>query len=216
MIRSLCVAIPIFLAATVQAGAQNIVGRASGLTAGTFASFDFNGLAIPNESAVTNQLLANGLRFTGAYYGLVSPVYGPSFVTPALYNYSGQVASTVIEVAFSTAVNAVAFNFATTPGESTFAVYRNNTMLRMFSSGAPNLSEAERIRWWGFEFQDGTMFDKLVVTNNPIPSVPFGFGLDNLQVGVRSVVPEPSSLALLLGGLLAVGAMVRRGAAHND
>lgn len=218
MIRSLRVVIPIFLAASVQAGAQNIDGLATGLPANACRSFDFNGLAIANESAVVDQLLASGLRFSGAYYGLVSPVYGPSFVTPALYNYSstGQVASATIDVLFTTAVHAVAFNFATSPGVSTFSVYRNNVLLRMFSSSLPNLTEAERVKWWGFEFHDGTVFDKLVVTNLPASNQPFGFGLDNLQVGVRTVVPEPSSLVLLLGGLLAVGTLVKRRGARGS
>jgi hypothetical protein len=37
-----------------------------------------------------------------------------------------------------------------------------------------------------------------------------GLGIDNVSIGVASVVPEPGSLALLMAGVAAVGFMVRR------
>ena len=189
--------------------AQGINGRATGL-AGAYAAYDFDALGLATGAAVTNQLQASGLMLAGAYYGPVTPLYGPSFVTPALYNYAGQEAFSEIVITFSQAVSAVAFNFATVPGQSTFKVYRNNGIVGATTTTTPTYSDSDRMKWWGFEFSNGTVFDKLVISNLPDATQPLAFGIDNLQVGANVVVPEPSSLALLALGIGALGIALRR------
>jgi hypothetical protein len=186
------------------------VGRSTGLS-GAFTNYDFNGLALGSGDAVTNQLIASGLTFDGAYYGPVTPVYGPSFLSAALYNYDDrQNASSEMVIRFSQAVSAVAFNFATFPGTSSFKAFKGNTLVASTTSTAPTFSDADRVKWWGFEFFDGTDFDKIVVSNQPLPTEPFAFGIDNLQVGSAAVVPEPNTVALLAVGLCGLVVAVRR------
>lgn len=203
-------ALPFVFAAASTAGAQGIVGRDVGLS-GAFASYNFDGLGLASGVAVTNQLLASGLLFEGAYYGPVTPLYGPSFLSPALYNYDdSQNASYQIVVSFSQAVSAVAFNFATTPGTSSFKAYKGNTIVASTVTTAPEFSDDDRKLWWGFEFFDGTEFDRLEISNQQLGTEPFAFGFDNLQVGAARVVPEPSSIALLAVGLCGLGFAARR------
>lgn len=208
--------LPFLLTAASSAGAQGvcsqgkgeIAGRSNGLS-GVYESYDFDGLSLTDGAAITNQF-GGGLSFEGAYFGKMGSIYYGPFATSALYNYDDQNASYQIAIDFLQAVNSVAFNFATSPGLSSFKVYRNNKEIHCISTASPTDAEVDIKKWWGFEFFDGTDFDRLVISNIPSQSTPFAFGFDNLQVGRVSVVPEPSTAALLAIALGALAVSARR------
>lgn len=199
------------------AGAQHVVGRANGLSAG-FGSFDFNALAL-NEGQALGSLSNNGISvsFQGAYYGLLpsTTLYGPfsgSFGTNAVYNYTfQQVNAALLQLDFTGGTSAAVFNYTTAidPGAATaaatFRAYKNGVQVGVFVNDFAASTAQSRGLFWGFEFTNGTTFDRLTIEGNPA-----AFGIDNLQVAQLTTVPEPSTVVLLAAGLLGLGVTARR------
>lgn len=213
--RRLGLALSLCCAAAVPATAQNISSRGTGLVAltGLVNTYNFNSLNLVSGDVFDTQLQSSGLRFSGAFFG-TPPNYAP-FPDGALYNVfdSGnqQISSDNIDIFFSTAAHGVAFNFASIlDGPATFTLWSNGMFLRSFQVDIPAFDTSNWQRWWGFQFTNGTTFDRLQI-NGSI----YGFGIDNLMVEtpipvVTSPVPEPATVGLLCVGLAIVGATVRR------
>ncbi len=209
----------LLLCATASAAAgQNVLGRATGLSGG-FGNFDFNSLAL-NEGDALNSLTNTGVTvgFKGAYYGQLpsTTLYGPfsgSFGTNALYNYTfGQVSAPTMQLDFTGAASAAVFNFTTAvdPGfatsTATIKAFKNGVQVGFLQNDFAPTTAASRELFWGFQFTNGTTFDRLTIEGNPS-----AFGIDNLQVlKATTVVPEPSTVGLMSLGLFALGAMARR------
>ena len=210
VIRRLAFACSLAFAPAIPAAAQSISARATGLS-GTFTSFDFNGLPVALEGNLfTNQFAGSGVTFAGAYFGTQNaPLYGP-FPSNALYNYGNfQPVSEMITVFFAGVTNAVAFNFAAFQGTHTFKAWHGSTERGSIVTTLPGLTAEKMGLWWGFEFSNGTTFDRLTIESNQSGAFPT-FGFDNLQVRTLSSVPEPETIGLVGGGLLALGAAARR------
>jgi hypothetical protein len=231
LLRRFGLSLPLILALASTGGAQSIIRAATGLT-GTYSFYDFNGLPLTSGDAVTSQLEGGLVYFEGAYYGRPGDaIVGDSFLfgTPALYNYvANQFETPVLTIQFSMGATGAAFNFASGLARTTFRAYRGNDLVAVIDNeitgyvisgtAGPNRNDPSLTRYWGFDFGDGTTFDRITISSIPnpgggtgtIPAQPAGFGLDNLQVRGAVVTPEPGTMALSAAGLLAIGALLRR------
>jgi len=197
-----------------------IEGRQTGL-APSFRTYDFNGI----ESSlvgnpITSSAATSGLTFEGARFGSPSAsIYSSfpnTFVDGAIYNYGfGQQPNARFSVLFDSGTRGAAFNFAASAGRSIMTAW-SRTAPNTFVERAridvrlPAVSSESRACWWGFDFGEGNTFDKMTVESAPDPGSPLAFGIDNLQVAQPTIVPEPSSLALLAVGLAAIWYRRRR------
>lgn len=224
-----CLSLILVLASSGEA--QPIIRGTTGL-AGAFTAYDFNGLPLTSGDAVTNQLEGGLIYFEGAYYGRPGdPIVGDSFLfgTPAVYNYvANQFETPIMTIQFTMGATGAAFNFASGLARTTFRAYRGNELVGVIDNeitgyvisgtSGPNRNDPSLTRYWGFDFADGTMFDRITVSSTPnpgggtgtIPAQPAGFGLDNLQVRAAIATPEPGTMVLSAAGLLAIAALLRR------
>jgi len=231
VLRRFGFSLPLILALASSGGAQPIIGGATGL-AGAFTAYDFNGLPLTSGDAVTNQLQGGLVYFEGAYYGRpTDPIVGDSFLfgSSAIYNYvANQFETPVLTIQFSMGATGAAFNFASGLARTTFRAYRGNELVAIIDNeitgyvisgtSGPNRNDPSLTRYWGFDFSNGTTFDRITISSTPnpgggtsaIPAQPAGFGVDNLQLRSAIVTPEPGTLALSAAGLLALASLVRR------
>lgn len=203
---------------------SRIEGRATGLEPG-FRLYDFNGVDPSSSGApIASSASTPGLTYEDAYFG--SPAVGilyssfpNTFPDGAIYNYGGsggQSANNAFSILFDQSTRGVAFNFAASAGRTSMSAWRRGsqggfTRVGLIEVRLPAVSDDSRACWWGFNFDDGTMIDRLTLSSEAEPSSPLAFGIDNLQVAQpRTTVPEPATLGLMAVGLAALGAMRRR------
>lgn len=193
-----------------------ILGRTSGLV-GPYTLFDFNGMPLSSGNPVTGLLESGGVQVSvsGAFYGPQGSFFYSPFAFPddGLFNYSnGAFAEPEITLVFNAPARAVAFNFATDGAASTFKVWNQGVAVTggTINSVFPGVTSSNLNCWWGFQFDDGTTFDKLTIVGSPN-----AFGFDNLQVVSATVVPEPGTLAMIVLGLVGV-VHVRRRSRHRE
>lgn len=222
LMRRLPILVPLLLALASPASAQQdvctngspsdgarIMGRTTGVV-GPYTLFDFNGMPLLSGNPVSGMLESGGLQISvsGAFYGPQGSFFYSPFAFPddGLFNYSnGAFAVPEITLVFNAPTRAVAFNFATDGAASTFKVWKQGVEVTggSITSIFPGVTSSNLNCWWGFQFTDGTTFDKLTIVGSP-----YAFGFDNLQVVAATVVPEPGTLALIALGL--VGALEAR------
>lgn len=224
MIRRLSAIVPLLLTLAAPLHAQNVctsgspadgprlLGRTTGLT-GPFVLFDFNGLPLLGSGDPISGTLQNTgvqISVSGAFYGPTGSIFYSPFAFPddGIFNYSnGAFASPEITIVFNAPARGVAFNFATDGAASTFKAWKNGVVVNngTINSVFPGVTSSNLDCWWGFQFDDGTTFDKLTIVGSP-----YAFGFDNLQVKTATVVPEPATVGLLAVGLAGVLVMRRR------
>lgn len=163
-------------------------------------TFDFEGVALSQNQPVSGQFA--GLLFENAFANadMTSPFQHVSgnrvgnFRSDSAQN--GQFA-----IHFQARLNAVAFALATANNASTlFEAYLNGQLVEDFVSPT-EVSNPEN--FYGFT---GIVFDEIRLTTM---STDRALILDNLQL-VSAPVPEPATLALLLGGVGLLGFLKRR------
>lgn len=167
-------------------------------------TLDFNALGLPSNTALTNQLAAQGVTFSDAFYGATGQFGGAIFSTPAVYNFTElllQRDSLVIQ--FGDAVQGAAFNIATFEGNTVFQAFLGTTMVSEFEHLTDGTLDASAL-FWGFE---DVAFDRIVLKSMAADGK--SIGIDNLQIAVNTV-PEPSTVLLLGAGMAAVLVARRR------
>ena len=209
-------------ACAVGGSGPRIEGRATGLEPG-YRLYDFNGVDPSSSGApIASSTSTPGVAYDNAYFG--SPAVGilyssfpNTFPDGAVYNYGGgQAANNAFSILFDQSTRGVAFNFAATAGRTSLSAWRRGpqggfTQVGLIEVRLPAVSNESRACWWGFNFDDGTLIDRLTVSSEPEPSSPRAFGIDNLQVAQpRTTVPEPATLGLMAVGLAVLGVMRRR------
>ena len=195
------------------AGAQTqIKGAASGLT-GSFLTIDFDSLAVPTSTLLTNQLSAQGLNFIDTFFSNTPHFGGSVFGTAAIYNFNLYPPSlrSSMSIHFLQRTNAVAFNIASLQGDVVFETFLNGQLVSTFTEEVDQTSEASKL-FWGFE---GFEFDMLRITSKAPQGV--ALGIDNLQLPrleaddpETSVVPEPATAILVVTGLAAMACAKRK------
>ncbi len=183
-----------FAAAASQVSAQAINGRATGLSVPQY-TIDFNSHTVGLLPGIVNDVNMNTWEVGGPGAG------GSSFSTNAIYNFGRQACClNPTTISFTQAVNGVAFNLVTNRTTSAFSAFLGTNLVYSFSGSTENSATTNSL-WFGFE---NISFDRISVdavgTNG-------AQGIDNIQV---SAVPEPSSVALIATGLIALGFAARR------
>jgi hypothetical protein len=159
-------------------------------------TFDEVGLA--SGTVVTNQYAGLGVSFTGTWqnntYGGVFPNISGGALTDFQPNFCP--CGPTFEIAFTNPVSAAVFAFVTNPGTSTLTSYLGATLVE-----SANFSTGGNGEFTGFT---GSFFDRIVVSPG---GGNFASVIDNLEF---NTVPEPTTLALLGAGLVALRARRRR------
>lgn len=195
-LRHLTVAFSLLAATASSVAAQAINGRSTGITSPQ-QTIDFESLAAGSQPGVV------GLANFGGTWTVGGPfVGGSSFATNGAYNFDfSNCCTNPMNIWFTQAVNAAAFNIVTNPGTTVFTAFLGGSQVAQFSAATQNDPTTNGL-WYGFE---NISFDQIQIDASA--TVNAAMGIDNLQA---NAVPEPGSIALVATGLLGVIGMARR------
>ncbi|MCC6245660.1 MAG: hypothetical protein IT353_22705, partial [Gemmatimonadaceae bacterium] len=155
-----------------------INGRATGLEPG-YRLYDFNGVD-PSLSAlpIASSSSTAGITFENVYFGspnvgIVYSSFPNTFPDGALYNFGGsggQAANRSFSILLDQSTRGAAFNVAASAGRTVFSAWRRSapgvfTQVGQIDVRLPAVSSESRACWWGFNFDDGTVFDRLTVSS---------------------------------------------------
>ena len=185
---------------------QHIDARATGVLGSVI---EFNSPILPNSTPVS---ALNGVTFGNAYSGSAF-FSGSPFATGAIYNVPpalSNIAFGAISIEFPMALMGAAFNLATDVGATTFSAYLNGSLVETFNSATDFSKSSSFYGFEGFEFDRIEVRTVLEGTTGQIAFT----GIDNLQFAsvpaAAVLAPEPSTAAMIFGGVIALFAYRRR------
>lgn len=198
-LRLLLASAAIVCAGTTAASAAPIVHGATGL-ASPASTITFSEVALATNTAVTNQFSGLGLTVSPvAYY---TPQSGfPNMVGNNIGNFTfGSLSQFApFTMSFGGPRNGVAFNMVSNTNDYQFEALLGGSVVESFSA---SVEHALSNNFYGFS---GITLDAIRITN-----LNSNFWLiDNVQLG-QGAVPEPMTWALMMFGIGAIGATLRR------
>ncbi len=184
------------------------INNATGLT-NPWATVTFSELGLANETTVTTQyqgLFGVSFAAFGVNYQAGGAGGIPSSDTLGNFTYtqSQNLLAYPFEIRFTAPQTAAAFQLGTNSGVGSTKIEAllNGVVVETFT---PTTGTSPTGNYYGFE---NILFDTIRITPpGDNVNVTAALLMDNLQV---SVVPEPATLAVLGGGLLALGVAIRR------
>lgn len=194
--------------------AASILGSAPFVYAGSASLAHFDGSAtvidfnsIANEEVISNQYVPDGVMFSGLL-GLTNPGDADLFNgSPIASNWSysqGQHIGLTWTATFDTLQRAVGFYSETNDTDDvTIEAFLNGSLVE--SINFPNTTGLYTVDFIGIQNAGG--FDSIQVTTAENHNG--FFAMDDFRFQVAAV-PEPSTYALMIGGLGLVGFMARR------
>jgi hypothetical protein len=197
-----------------------VAGRSGGVTGGG-VTFDFNGLAVASRSALGQSLTSGGVQvgFAGEYYGKAGTDFVYSdypFKSDALYNFNAFLPGhALVSMTFESGlVRGATFNFVLGAfGQANLKAWRTGcaSPIASFLATENSVTGGGTSAFWGFDFNDGTGFDRLTIeASYALSSGTPSFAFDNLQVAPLTTVPEPGTVALTALGLAGLVITARR------
>lgn len=189
------------IAAAATPAAAVTFNSASGLASPALVvSFSETGQG--QSTALGGNYGGTGVSFIGLYQDYFYAGIFPNVNGAAAVNFGDGCCDATIEILFGQTVNAAVFTLITneSPAPTTIQSYLGAVLVE---SADVFTSTSNTTNFYGFT---NSAFDRIVIT--PEAAVNRAALIDNLQI--NSVVPEPATWSLLIGGFAMTGVAMRR------